>query len=171
AYGSISSCGLTFLAPGSSERDLQLRLEAAFVGPVPGQGGGSGASVEVRVRIVPLPFDVRAQVPVDARRKLGRSLRGHARIGETELELSAIRGDVADSGRQLPCAPPSVARVERMSWLNPTVRRIFARQQVGSLREIAGVGEGIGAVDRLCERGGSAVGGAPAQRVLVLRVF
>ncbi len=143
----------------------------AFVGPVLRQGGGSGASVEVRVRIVPLPFDVRAQVPVDARRKLGRSLRGHARIGETELELSAIRGDVADSGRQLPSAPPSVARVERMSWLNPPVGRIFARQQVGSLREIAGVREGIGAVDPLCERGRSAVGGESVQRMLVLRVF
>src|ERR1019366_7449239 len=166
---SISISYRTFRYP-TSERDLQLRLEDAFVWPGLGRGGRAGASVEERVRIVELALDVGAQIPVDAQRVLGRSFRGHGRIGEIEFELPEIRGEVADSGRQLPSAPPSVARVERMNWLDPTVGRVFARQQIGGLREIAVVSERIRVVGLLYVRG------LPdceelVQRVLVLRVF
>src|ERR1022692_275122 len=94
----------------SSERDLQLRLEDAFVWPVLGLGGRTGAPVEERVRIVELPLDVVAQIPVDARRPLGRSFRGHARLGETQFELAGLRGGGGGSARQLPSAPTSTSR-------------------------------------------------------------
>src|SRR5271154_6585479 len=106
----ISICGQTSL---TTEHDLKLRLEDAFVRPVLRHRRRSGATVEVGVRIVELPLDIGIEIPVDAQRKLGRGLRGHVRTGESELELPGVGCHVADPGRDLPCAPPSVARVER----------------------------------------------------------
>src|SRR5271154_596712 len=129
----ISICGQTSL---TTEHDLKLRLEDAFVRPVFGHGRGSGATVEVGVRIVELPLDVGIEIPVDAQRKLSRGLRGHVRTGESELELPGVGCDVADPGRHFPRAPSPVSRVERAIWLDPTVGRIFTRERVRRLRHI-----------------------------------
>src|SRR6266481_2426753 len=110
----------------SSERDLQLRLEDAFVSTVLDGAFRARAPIEERARIIELPFDVAAEVPVDTERVFGRGLRRQVRIGESELELTGIRRHVAEPGAQLPSAPLSFARIERTIWLDPTVGRVLA---------------------------------------------
>src|SRR5882757_11232062 len=108
-------CGL------SSERDLELRLEDAFVRAVLDRAFRAGAPVEERARIVELPLHVAAQIPVDAERVFGRGLRRQVWTGKPEFELTGIRGQVAEPRAQLPCAPFPNARIERTIRLDPTV--------------------------------------------------